>query len=339
MLLARVFRGFLGASFTLKIIALILFLASWQILSAETVILKNGNSLQGSILKKGQDFLFVDLGFEIIKVPANEVAEVKKEAELAKQGGGTEQATGSDGILAPSMKAGLSVKDDPEIIGEAVVQVRTPSGLGSGFLINPNGYLITNDHVVAGEHKITVTVYKRKQHELEKVQYGNVRIVATSPAMDLALLKIEGTQDKFNALAIGDFDSVRQGQQVFAFGSPLGLERSVSQGIVSVKNRVLGGEGLVYMQHTAQINPGNSGGPLLDQEGRVVGITNMKLVSSGVEGMAFAIPASLLKFFLLNRDAFAFDPRNPNAGFRYMPPPGSSGADKPAETREGSSHN
>jgi serine protease Do len=97
------------------------------------------------------------------------------------------------------------------------------------------------------------------------------------------------------------------------------LERSVSQGIVSIRARE--NSGRWYIQSTTQINPGNSGGPLFNLKGEVVGVNNMKAAGVGVEGLGFSIPANMLKLFLKNREAFAFDPRNPNAGFRYLPPP------------------
>ena len=113
--------------------------------------------------------------------------------------------------------------------------------------------------------------------------------------------------------------AIEGGEPVFAIGSPLGLERTVSQGIISLKNRPLGGQ--LYIQTTAQINPGNSGGPLFNLRGEIVGVNNMKAMMVGIEGVNFAIPAATLKEFLRNRDAFAFDTRHPNAGFRYLEPP------------------
>jgi serine protease Do len=97
------------------------------------------------------------------------------------------------------------------------------------------------------------------------------------------------------------------------------LERSVSEGIVSLRNRII--QSRLHVQTTAEISPGNSGGPLFNYRGQVVGVNNMKVVSSGAEGLGFSIPVRQLKTFLENRDAFAFDPRNPNAGFRYVSPP------------------
>ena len=100
-------------------------------------------------------------------------------------------------------------------------------------------------------------------------------------------------------------------------GNPLGLERSVSQGIVSTRNRNF--EGLVYLQTDTAINPGNSGGPLFNLRGEVIGVINMK--STMGENLGFAIPINYAKDFLRNREAFAFDKDNPNTGHRYLDPP------------------
>ncbi len=302
-------------------------------LVAETVVLTNGNRLQGDVLKKSDTQLVLDLGFDILKIPMDAVAAV----EALEAPGATEEAgngsagdwgaTDADGkrlFASAKNRRTRTVKANAEMLGEAVVQIRTTSGLGSGFVIHPDGYVITNNHVISGEHKISIILFQRGTHALEKVQKQNVKIVATSPLMDLALLKIEGEESPDFAFApVGVSDEVRSGQSVFAIGSPLGLGRSVSQGIVSVRNRVVSG-GLIYLQHTAQINPGNSGGPLFNLQGEVVGVLNMKMTSIGVEGMGFAVPASVLKLFLSNQDAYAFDPRNPNAGFRYLDPPGAA---------------
>ena len=298
---------------------------------AETILLKNGNRLQGEVLKKSETQLFLDVGFDVLKIPVSEVSEINERDAVARE---TMIALGDE--VEPTIDHGRSlfsrqtnrktrtVKENAERLGEAVVQIRTPSGLGSGFVIHPEGYVITNNHVISGEHKISIILFKQTARELEKVLKQSVKIVATSPVMDLALLKIEGETDpNFDHVPIGESNDVRSGQSVFAIGSPLGLGRSVSQGIVSVRNRVVPG-GLIYIQHTAQINPGNSGGPLFNLQGEVVGVLNMKMASVSVEGMAFAIPANLLKLFLDNQDAYAFDPRNPNAGFRYLDPPGSA---------------
>jgi serine protease Do len=190
--------------------------------------------------------------------------------------------------------------------------------LGSGFFINGEGYLITNFHVIEGETEISVEVYHVRDGQLERDVYKQVRIVAINKFHDLALLHIEDKgAPKFRFVSLGSADALTVGDGVFAIGSPLGLERTVTQGIVSTKTRELEGE--LYLQTTAQINPGNSGGPLFNMAGEVVGVTNMKITFG--EGLGFAIPVELVKNFLDHRDAFAYSTDNPNNPYRYLEPP------------------
>ena len=199
-----------------------------------------------------------------------------------------------------------------------MVQVRTPGGLGSGFIINEDGFLMTNFHVIEGETQITVEVYHQKNGELYRKSYKQVRIIAINKFEDLALLKIEEKDSpKFKYVLMGNADAMAVGERVFAIGSPLGLERTVTEGILSTKTRQLGGE--LYLQTTAQINPGNSGGPLFNMSGEVVGITNMKITFG--EGLGFAIPVEAVKFFLDHRDAFVYSNDNPSDPYRYLEPP------------------
>ncbi len=203
-------------------------------------------------------------------------------------------------------------------IGEAVVQVKTPGGLGSGFFINEDGYLITNFHVIEGETEISVEVYQQSNGQLDRETYKQVKIIAINKFHDLALLHIEDKNaPKFKAVTLGSSDALSVGDGVFAIGSPLGLERTVTQGILSTKTRQLEGE--LYLQTSTQINPGNSGGPLFNLAGEVVGVTNMKITFG--EGLGFAIPVELVKSFLDHRDAFAYSTDNPNNPFRYLEPP------------------
>ena len=211
-----------------------------------------------------------------------------------------------------------SVRELVNQIGEAVVQVRTPGGLGSGFIINEEGFLITNFHVIEGETQISIEVYHVKSGQLERKSYKQVRIVAMNKFADLALLKIDDKDaPKFARVSLGDAEILSVGERVFAIGSPLGLERTVTEGIVSTKTRQFQGE--LYLQTTAQINPGNSGGPLFNLRGEVVGVTNMKITFG--EGLGFAIPIEQVKFFLNHRDAYAYDNDNPSNAYRYLPPP------------------
>lgn len=280
-----------------------------------TIELVRGASITGVLVYEKQELVVMDLGFSVVSVPREDILEIR--FEDAEDAGAIQQ----EGLYHIE-KGGYPqpVRDLVDKHGGAVVLVRTPMGLGSGFIIHQDGYVVTNDHVVAGEHEISVTVYEKKEGNLEKSIFDHVRILATSPEQDLALLKIEDEgAPLFKTVPIGDSEQLRQGESVFAVGSPLGLERTVSEGIVSLRNRVI--DGRLYIQQTAQISPGNSGGPLFNLKGEVVGVNNMKVVVTGAEGLGFAIPSNVLKVFLRNRDAFAFDPTNPNAGFRYNAPP------------------
>jgi serine protease Do len=218
----------------------------------------------------------------------------------------------------PDNAPAADVQDLVKQLGEAVVQVSTPDGLGSGFLINPDGYLITNFHVIEGETEISVQVYRQIDDQLEYDTYKKVRIIAINKFHDLALLHIEDKNaPKFKYVSLGSSDALSVGDPVFAIGSPMGLERTVTQGIISTKTRELEGE--LYLQTTAQINPGNSGGPLFNLAGQVVGVTNMKITFG--EGLGFAIPVELVKGFLDHRDAFAYSTDNPDNPYRYLDPP------------------
>ncbi len=293
---------------------------------AETIHLHGGAEITGDIVLRKADTLIVDLGFRVIEIPADEVSSI-----AASDAGLTAAPESFDLYETEPGRTEISVKENIGRCGEAVVQVRTPTGLGSGFVIHPSGYVVTNQHVISGEHQISVTLFRQGENELEQVHFTHVRIVAMDSWSDIALLKIEDTGDRtFVTAPLGSYDELRQGQSVFAVGSPLGLDRSVSEGIISLTNRLI--EGRLLIQTTTEVNPGNSGGPLFNLRGEVIGVNDLKLIGLGVEGLSFAIQVSTLKDFLRNRDAFAFDPRHPNAGFRYLSPPrhstGSHGKDE-----------
>src|SRR5262249_35101812 len=192
------------------------------------------------------------------------------------------------------------------------------SGKGSGFILNEEGFAVTNHHVIDGETRISAILYENTPVGLARKRIEDVEIVALNPFVDLALLKLPPQKDlKLGHVVLGNLEDLNAGDGVFAIGNPLGLERSVSQGIVSTRNRNF--EGLIYLQTDAAINPGNSGGPLFNLKGEVVGVTNMK--ASHGDNLGFAIPINYVKDFLRNRDAFAFNKDNPNTGYRYNDPP------------------
>ena len=298
-----------------------LFLVS-SAAAAESVhiVLKNGSELHAEVLKERDDSIVVDLGQTMLTLPRADISRIEKDAPKAA-GAKKPVAQSEDMYFVEPGRESMTVEKNVQRVAEAVVQIQTASGLGSGFIINKMGHIITNQHVIAGEREITVLVYRKKQGGLEKQSYTKVKIIAMNGYLDLAILQIDDEKavKGLPFVPLGDSDALTQGQQVFAIGSPLGLERSVSQGIVSIRARESGGRW--YIQSTTQINPGNSGGPLFNSRGEVVGVNNMKASGVGVEGVGFSIPANMLRLFLKNREAFAFDPRNPNAGFRYLPPP------------------
>ena len=287
-----------------------------------SIELKNGSVVQGEIVLERPEAIYVDLGFELLTVPGNAVLSAAA-LETSADGARTPAAAGRETLYDLSNgRSDQTIRDWVDELGEAVALVQTPTGLGSGFVIHADGYVITNDHVIAGENRISITIFEEGENELSKVTYDNVRIVATSAELDLALLKIEteAEPDPFTTAPLAAAGGgLREGQKVFAIGSPLGLDRTVSEGIISVANRVINGR--LYLQTTTQINPGNSGGPLFNLRGEVVGVNNMKIAAVGAEGLGFSISADTLRDFIDNRDAYAFDPRNPNAGFRYLNPP------------------
>jgi serine protease Do len=289
--------------------------------AATSVIqLKDQGSVTGTVLAERPDYVVVDLGFTALTIPRSHIARISGAAEPR----GSAPAPAAESVaqiyfVSKTPPPERSVRDLTRELGEAVVQVRTPGGLGSGFILNEEGYLITNFHVIEGETQISVEVYHHPARgQLERRAYKRVRIVAMNKFQDLALLRIEDDgAPKFRRVLIGSADTLAQGEHVFAIGSPLGLERTVTEGIVSTKTREL--QGGLYLQTTAQINPGNSGGPLFNMRGEVIGVTNMRITFG--EGIGFAIPAEAVKAFLDHRDAFAYDNDNPSNPYRYLEPP------------------
>jgi serine protease Do len=288
--------------------------------AAETIQLKDKATVTGKILSEKKDQVFVDLGYTVLSIPRSQIVKIlkaeAKETEPAKTAP-VEKISGlySTAVTPPTEKM---VRELVQQLGEGVVQVRTPGGLGSGFILNEEGYLITNFHVIEGETQISIEVYHQKGDSLNRQVYKQIKIIAMNKFADLALLKIEDKDTpKFKKVLLGEADELSVGERVFAIGSPLGLERTVTEGILSTKTREM--QGALYLQTTAQINPGNSGGPLFNMRGEVVGVTNMKLTYG--EGLGFAIPVEAVKYFLNHRDAYAYDNDNPSNPYRYLDPP------------------
>ncbi len=300
---------------------------------ADKIILKGDRQVTGEILKSDKDAVIVDLGFSVLRLPRSEVVRIEKGEGEAPSTRPTTMATSSPRqkesstwkLFRTAELELTSIEDNVERFAESVIMVTSPGGQGSGFIITPDGHCITNYHVIAKETRIKVTVFRRTKTGYEQKHYKKVKIVALNPFVDLALMKIDGEGDTFKYAYLGDMDTEQVGQEVFAIGNPLGLTRTVSQGIISTKNRNF--EGRLYIQTTTDINPGNSGGPLFNLKGEVLGVTSMGYLFLG--GLNFAIPVDVVKGFIINRDAFAYDEDNPNSGYRYLQPAGRKNTDTP----------
>jgi serine protease Do len=165
-------------------------------------------------------------------------------------------------------------------------QPRAKRGTGSGVIISPDGYILTNNHVAGEADEIKVKMADGRELKAKRI--------GTDPETDLALVKVEAQNLPFATL--GDSSKLEQGEWVIALGSPFGLEQTMTAGIVSATGRQLGGTYDNYIQTDASINPGNSGGPLVNMNGEVVGINTMIYSrSGGSEGIGFSIPSNLAK--------------------------------------------
>ena len=166
-------------------------------------------------------------------------------------------------------------------------QQRRTSALGSGFIIDAEGIVVTNNHVIQGAEDIFVTVNGEKEYEAE--------IVGADPLSDIAVLKIK-SKEKFSPVNFGNSDKARVGDWVIAIGNPFGLGGTVTSGIISARNRSIGLSRYEdYIQTDASINSGNSGGPLFDMNGDVIGINTAILGQSGSIGIGFSIPSNSAK--------------------------------------------
>ncbi len=195
--------------------------------------------------------------------------------------------------LAPLVKAvspgvvNVSTQDD--VPGRAGAQAR--KSLGSGFVIGPDGFVVTNNHVVEAAQSILVHLPDGREFTAE--------VVGRDAATDVALLRLQGAPGDLPFCYLGDSDALEVGDWIVAIGNPFGLDHSVAHGMISAKERVLGiGVFDDFLQTDALINPGNSGGPLFNMRGEVVGVTTA-IMSQG-QGIGFAVPIDLVKELIPN---------------------------------------
>jgi len=201
--------------------------------------------------------------------------------------------------LTPAVVLVLSNAYQPtEDDGAATVALRQSTG--SGVFVSADGYLVTNAHVVAGATRVRVQLPSVRQPGDKSIlrppgRTLPARVIGIDRETDLALLRVEAAGLPY--LTFGDSDRVRQGQLVLAIGNPLGLENSITMGVVSSVARQLRPEDrVVYLQTDAPINPGNSGGPLVDVNGQVIGINTVILShSGGSEGLGFSVPSNIVR--------------------------------------------
>ena len=300
---------------TMTMMILLTVLALCGDVDADTIVLKDRNRISAPVIKESSEHVYVDLGFDILKIPRESIASV-----------GTSSASALQTSTPPIENNGLYAIGDPQVhstvdgvqaFGPAVVVVKSPAGLGSGFIVHASGYLITNFHVIEGQKHFTVTQFVQKGAELKHVIHKEIRIVALDAFHDLAVLQIEDEHEApFPTVVLGLEEPV-YGESVFVIGNPAGLERTVTEGILSHAGRLF--EGSLYLQIDASVNPGNSGGPLFNGHGQVIGVVNMG--SRIMQGLNFAIPVRHVTFLLDHIEAYAYDKSNSESGFVYVSAP------------------
>jgi serine protease Do len=278
-----------------------------------TVTLVGGGKITAPLLRENDDGVALDLGFDVLQIPAKRLLDVQR-------GAGDAEAGDDRGIFRTRR---LEARDVPELVkrfGEAVVMVRNPGGLGTGFITSREGHVVTNYHVVEKNTRLQVTLFRKTDKGFEKNELFKVKIVALQPLRDLALLQLDPEETKGKLpepVVVNDRDDLRVGDMVFAIGNPLGMERSVTQGIVSSTTRTI--DQMRLIQTDAAINPGNSGGPIFNARGEVVAVACAG--AAVFDGLAFGIPACDLIDFLVHRDSYLYDESQPQNGVTYLPPP------------------
>jgi len=280
-----------------------------------TVTLNSGAKITATLLRKNNQNLILDCGYDVLTVPNAQVVELKllnTTGKVAKKE--------NKGVYQTGRLQADSIPNLVKTYGDSVFMIKTSSALGSGFFISKDGYLITNYHVVERETNISISIFIKRKNEYEKHDLKKVKIIALQPLRDLALLKIdpkELKELKIKPLTLSNQDDLKVGNLIFAVGNPLGLERSVTQGIVSSTTRII--SGLRFIQTDVAINPGNSGGPLFNTRGEVVGVACAGFTN--FNGLAFGIPVVDLINFLEHRQAYLYDESRPENGVHYLQPP------------------
>jgi len=296
--------------------------------------LEGGGEVIGTLLKESSGQYFVDLGPTVLTLERRSVSEVLTmeemealQSKVEQSGAGTlDPATGVF-ISRPreSTQAARTQQEMLETVKRSVVLVSNPRGLGTGWVVDSEGGIITNQHVVGSELFQTVTIFVKSGAQWEKKRIDNCKVEALTDLYDIALVRLNMDEVRkqgivLEPLAVARTASLEAGDSVYAVGNPgmggMVLDHTISEGIVSSLARNF--NDVVYLQTTAAVNPGNSGGPLINDRGEVVGLVTLKAIFQ--EGVAFALPVDQLRFFLTNSRAFAVQEAARSGAFRYHRP-------------------
>ena len=215
----------------------------------------------------------------------------------------TNNAT-NNGVDSSEKKATLTTEEIAKLVSPAVVTVtatsRTQQGVGTGFIVDQDGLVITNYHVIEGSTQLSLTLYDGTE--------VSAQILRTSQKDDLALLQITDDIEMPGVATLSQSDTVNAGQDVVAIGNPLGVELSgtVTKGIVSSPQRIVSMDGFdrEYIQIDAAINPGNSGGPLINAQGEIIGVNTAKTSGENVEGIGFSVPIKYVRDLIENPENY-----------------------------------
>jgi S1-C subfamily serine protease len=236
-------------------------------------------------IKQAQDYN--SLSDKILELQTSAQAQMNSlSANLLQLQNSTENTQQQINLLKASASSDFSGIIQDSI--QSVVTIKTSSAQGTGFIINSGGYIITNAHVLADDSGYLASNIQAITSDQET---RSAQFIGYDGTLDIALLKIPG---QYTALNLGNSDNVQIGEKVIAIGNPLGLQFSVTEGIVSAIHRATAANGIEgYIQTDAALNPGNSGGPLIDTEGKVIGINNFKI--SGGENLGFALESNYIR--------------------------------------------
>lgn len=292
--------------------------------------LEGDGELVGRLVKEIGDLVYIDIGPRILELPASSVR-LSESLEEARARGEEAAMAGGTGVfdITTERTGAEASRTQAEVVEAAkmsVVSILNPRGsAGSGFILNDEGYVVTNHHVIAGEKYHTVNVFVPDGEQWRREKFDNVEVESYSSYFDIALLKldIDEVSDRgvdLVPLPVAPPRSVSVGDRVYAIGNPgLGrrlMEHTVSEGIVSSTARNF--NDILYIQTTAAINPGNSGGPLINDRGQVIGLVTLGALFQ--EGLGFGLETELIHMFLKNSRSFAFSDQAQNEGFRYLSP-------------------